>query len=244
MSFKIGFDNEKYLKTQSEHIRQRISQFGDKLYLEFGGKLFDGNILYDEEDIPVYTSNTTRGTEEERPVGDTRSFLDYLHSQINDFDISPTERDIIEVLIGSLNENGFIDRSIDGISDDLLFKFNTDASRSEIEAAIQTLQKFEPAGIGARNLQECLLIQIKRQMADSEHLTPTRRDILQLEQDIISNHFDSFKQQDTASIASSTGAGEDQVAKAFEAISRLNPRPGLALSESADTGYPRPAGWL
>ena len=193
--------------------------------------------LYDEEDIPVYTSNTTRGTEEERPVGDTRSFLDYLHSQINDFDISPTERDIIEVLIGSLNENGFIDRSIDGISDDLLFKFNTDASRSEIEAAIQTLQKFEPAGIGARNLQECLLIQIRRQLADSEHLTPTRREILQLEQDIISNHFDSFKQQDTASVTSSTGAGEDQVAKAFEAISRLNPRPGLALSESADTGY-------
>ncbi len=192
--------------------------------------------LYDDEDIPVYTSNTASSIDDERPVGDTKSFLEYLYSQINDFDVSPTQRTIIEVLIGSLDQNGFIDRSIDGISDDLLFKFDTDVTNSEIEQAVATLQKFEPAGIGARNLQECLLIQISRQMADADH-NPARHDLLGLEHDIITNCFDKFRRQDTASVASELNTDTDRVKKAFEAIAHLNPRPGLALSESADMGY-------
>ena len=84
----------------------------------------DNYNTYDDEDIPVYTQRSGRDMEQDRPIGDTKSFIDYLHSQIADFDTTDTQRSIIDVLIGSLDDNGFIDRSISGISDDLLFKFN------------------------------------------------------------------------------------------------------------------------
>lgn len=193
--------------------------------------------LYDVEDIPVYTSRTNRDMEEDRPIGDTKSFLDDLYSQISDFNVTDRQREIIEVLIGSLNANGFIDRSIAGISDDLLFKFNIDATADEIMQSILTLQKFEPAGIGARNLKECLLIQVNRQMADTDSNNGNRREILELEQVILKNYFDLFKQQDIEMISMKTGAPQTIVTKAMLGLSHLNPRPGLALNESADMGY-------
>ena len=193
--------------------------------------------MYDEEDIPVYTSRSVPNEDSERPVGDTKSFLDYLYGQINDFDVTDVQQIIIEILIGSLNENGFIDRSIEGISDDLLFKFNIDATDAEIEESIRILQKFDPPGIGARNLQECLLIQIDRLLGDTDEADAARRSMLMLEHDIIQQHFENFKHKRIQTISHALGVDEALVGKAFDGISRLNPRPGLALSESADHGY-------
>lgn len=210
-----------------------------------------------DEEIPVYTSRTNRSDEDDRPIGDTKSFIDYLYSQIGDFDVTDAQRQIIEVLIGSLDANGFIDRTVSGISDDLLFKFDIDASTADIETAIGVLQKFEPAGIGARNLQECLIIQLDRQLADnpSVHVAPHHSAIvdnhsalvdnpsdsvnntLHLAKRIVTECFNDFKRQDTATVASKLGVSQDDVKSAFERISRLNPRPGLALSEAADSGY-------
>lgn len=197
----------------------------------------DNYNTYDDEDIPVYTQRSGRDMEQDRPIGDTKSFIDYLHSQIADFDTTDTQRTIIDVLIGSLDDNGFIDRSISGISDDLLFKFNIDATDADIEAAIQTLQKFEPAGIGARNLQECLILQIDRQLSETSADNHDMIRLLKTEYTIVHDHFQLFKQQNITMLSSALGVDEDHVRKALDGISHLNPRPGLALSESADTGY-------
>ncbi|MBQ9175859.1 MAG: RNA polymerase factor sigma-54 [Bacteroidaceae bacterium] len=193
--------------------------------------------VYDVEDIPVYTSKSNRDMEEDRPIGDTKSFIDDLYNQISDFNVTDRQREIIEVLIGSLDANGFIDRNIAGISDDLLFKFNIDATKEDIEKSIHTLQKFEPAGIGARNLQECLLIQVDRQLADTPDRFGERYDLLSLERTILSKYFDLFKHQNVEQLAIETGASPDMVGKALLGLSHLNPRPGLALNESSDMGY-------
>jgi len=187
---------------------------------------------YSEDDIPVYTPSTGRNYEETMPIGDTKSFIEDLKRQIYDFNITPKQQELIEYLIGTLDDRGFIDRPLASIADDLLFHFNIDADLAEVEEAMKILQQFEPAGIGARNLQECLIIQLDRKLENCSD--EVRKARLLLERDIIQNHFDVLQHQHIEQLVKLTQASPEQVAKAIEGIRKLNPRPGLALSESAD----------
>ena len=166
------------------------------------------------------------------PIGDTKSFIEDLKRQVYDFNITPKQQELIEYLIGTLDDRGFIDRPLSSIADDLLFQFNIDADLAEVEEAMKILQQFEPAGIGARNLQECLTIQLDRKLENCTDAVRKAR--LQLERDIIQNHFDVLQHQNTEQLVHLTQASHEQVARAMEGIRKLNPRPGLALSESAD----------
>lgn len=187
---------------------------------------------YGEDDIPVYIPTTGKSYEEVMPIGDTKSFIEDLKRQIYDFDMTEKQQELIEYLIGTLDNRGFIDRPLASISDDLLFHFNIDASTAEIEEAMRILQQFEPSGIGARNLQECLTIQLDRKL---ENVTDgTRKARLELERDIIQHHFDLLQHQNLERIVKATHASREQVEQAVEGIGRLNPRPGLALCEAAD----------
>lgn len=187
---------------------------------------------YSEDDIPVYTPTSGRNYEETMPIGDTKSFIEDLKRQVYDFNITPKQQELIEYLIGTLDDRGFIDRPLSSIADDLLFQFNIDADLAEVEEAMKILQQFEPAGIGARNLQECLTIQLDRKLENCTDAVRKAR--LQLERDIIQNHFDVLQHQNTEQLVHLTQASHEQVARAMEGIRKLNPRPGLALSESAD----------
>lgn len=187
---------------------------------------------YGEDDTPVYIPTTGKSYEEVMPIGDTKSFIEDLKRQIYDFDMTEKQQELIEYLIGTLDNRGFIDRPLASISDDLLFHFNIDASTAEIEEAMRILQQFEPSGIGARNLQECLTIQLDRKL---ENVTDgTRKARLELERDIIQHHFDLLQHQNLERIVKATHASREQVEQAVEGIGRLNPRPGLALCEAAD----------
>jgi len=192
----------------------------------------DQDDIYGEDDIPVYTPNGRRAYDEEIPIGDTKSFIDELKRQIYDFDTTERQQELIEFLIGTLDKNGFIDRPLASLSDDLLFHFNIDADSKEIEEALKILQQFEPAGIGARNLKECLLIQIDRQREGENSAGQQER--LDLEHDIIENHFDLLQRQNIEGLVNSTRHSKELIEKALDGIGRLNPRPGLALNESAD----------
>ena len=187
---------------------------------------------YSEDDIPVYTPSTGRNFEEPMPIGDTKSFIEDLKRQIYDFNITPKQQELIEYLIGTLDDRGFIDRPLASIADDLLFHFNIDADLAEVEEAMKILQQFEPAGIGARNLKECLTIQLDRKLENCSD--EVRKARLLLERDIIQNHFDMLQHQNIEQLVRLTNASHEQVVKAIEGIRKLNPRPGLALNESAD----------
>ena len=82
---------------------------------------------YSEDDIPVYTPTSGRNYEETMPIGDTKSFIEDLKRQVYDFNITPKQQELIEYLIGTLDDRGFIDRPLSSIADDLLFQFNIDA---------------------------------------------------------------------------------------------------------------------
>ena len=108
----------------------------------------------DSEELPVYTAGGGE-SRSEIPLGDTKSFVDELLSQTGDHEMADEKQEeLVRYLIGSLNDNGFIDRPLPSISDDLLFNHNVDASVEELEAALNVLQHFDPAGIGARDLRE------------------------------------------------------------------------------------------
>lgn len=213
-------DRNEDVDVASEDIQQNDREDGQDDY------------AYSEDDIPVYTPSTGRNYEETMPIGDTKSFIEDLKRQIYDFNITPKQQELIEYLIGTLDDRGFIDRPLVSIADDLLFHFNIDADLAEVEEAMHILQQFEPAGIGARNLQECLTIQLDRKLENCSD--EVRRERLLLERDIIQNHFDVLQHQHIEQLVKLTQASPEQVAKAIEGIRKLNPRPGLALSESAD----------
>ena len=190
--------------------------------------------LYDTDDLPVYTSQTSsREAQAEIPIGDTRSFIEDLEAQIADYDVTPRERELIRYLIGSLDDRGFVDRPLAGIADDLLFNHNIEVSHEELSKALGTLQQFDPPGIGARNLQECLLIQIDRLLSD-ESDAASSADLLKLCRRIIADEFALFERNDTERLAQKLGITTDRLRQAIQTIGRLNPHPGRSLHEAAD----------
>jgi RNA polymerase sigma-54 factor len=198
---------------------------------------------YGNDELTNYSQKaSTREEGSEIPIGDTRSFIEDLQAQISEYEVTDKQRELIEYLIGSLDERGFVDRSLVQISDDLLFDHNVQASVSELEDALAILQQFEPCGIGARNLRECLLLQIDRQLqsddlADEASLSAQQkatRNLLLLERRIIADHFDLFERNDPERLAQRLDISPERLRLAIAAISKLNPHPGRSLHEAAD----------
>ncbi len=188
----------------------------------------------DSEELPVYSPG---GGEDrtEMPVGDTKSFVDELLSQIGDHTVSDEKQEeLVRYLIGSLNDSGFIDRPLSSISDDLLFNHNVDASVDELEAALKVLQCFDPPGIGARDLRECMLLQLERKMEDTPKAGNLHRlMVLGLARQAVEKYFDLFKNNDRRKLAEKLDIPDDMFEEVLSALHKLNPRPGLSLNESA-----------
>lgn len=185
----------------------------------------------DSEELPVYTAQTEAKTE--IPIGDTRSFIDELRDQMAEHEMADDkQRELVEYLIGSLNDNGFIDRQLRQISDDLLFHHNIDASEQEVENALHVLQRFDPPGIGARDLQECMRIQIERKLEDLEEDGDSqRKTYLQLALKMINHYFHLFRRNEQERIRQEMNVDATTLKNVIAELARLNPRPGLALNE-------------
>ena len=117
----------------------------------------------DDEDLPVYHSGPSYDEEREEMVyGETLSFYDQLKEQVGLLPLDERQRYIMEYIIGSLDEDGLLRKTLDSIADELAIYHNIDTNEHELQKLLEMLQDFDPAGIGARSLQECLLLQIKR----------------------------------------------------------------------------------
>jgi len=193
--------------------------------------------LNDDGELPVYSARNGGGEDREIPIGDTKSFIEDLEAQIGEFDVTDKQRQLIAYLIGSLDGRGFIDRPLSSISDDLLFYQNIDATPEELEQALQILQQFEPCGIGARNLQECLLLQIDQKIRTlSEQKTSNLSALhdLKTAREILADHFKLLERHDITKLAEAMGTSVEDIREAQKVIARLNPHPGRALNEAAD----------
>ncbi len=178
----------------------------------------------DDEELPVYHGGSQIGeAREEMVYGASESFYDLLKDQMGVLDLTEHQQEIMEYLIGSLDDDGLLRKSLSTISDELAIYHNIDATEQEIETVLLRLQEFDPAGIGARSLQECLLIQIARR-DDSK--------VKQLMQKVITDYFDYFTRKHWQHIQRALSLTDEQATALFGELRRLNPRPGASMGET------------
>ncbi len=178
----------------------------------------------DDEDLPVYQSGSSYSEDREEMVyGETESFYDQLKEQVGEMELTDKERDIIEYLIGSLDDDGLLRKDLSIVSDELAIYHNIDASVKEIEHVLLILQAFDPAGIGARSLQECLLLQIERR--DPSKL----RDLMER---VVNDYFEAFTRKHWDKIQEDLKLNDTQAEALFQELRKLNPRPGASLGET------------
>lgn len=180
------------------------------------------------DDVPSYLYNQREETRQEMPLGDTKSFMDDLIGQISDYDLNEHQQELLKYLIGSLNDDGFIERDIPGLVTDIILYHDIETDEEELTYLLHILQQFDPAGIGARNTRECLLIQLERR-----NIAENPSELI--EHRIIADYYDDLVNQRVESLARKLGVTVQRIHEAFENLSKLNPRPGIALCESANT---------
>lgn len=177
------------------------------------------------DETPDYKlqSNNYSDDDEDRemPFTATVTFHQDLLQQLNTFVLSDEERDIAEFLVGSIDDSGYLRRNLIDIVDDLAFTQGIYTDESQVEKILQIVHELEPAGVGARNLQECLLLQLKQK-------TPT--DSVAIAQDIIENQFDAFTKKHYEKLLHKFGITQEQLKKSIEEIEKLNPKPGGAFT--------------
>ena len=180
------------------------------------------------DDDNDYSSDYQSGGEttprEEIPIDAGISFFDVLKEQLGEQPLTDKEEAIGLFLIGSLDDDGWLRKSIPEIVEVLAFKADIDTTADEVERVLHVIQQFDPAGVGARNLQECLLLQLER----GEEQQVARR--------ILTECFDDFAAKRWERIPDALGISKEEADKALIELTRLNPHPGSALSEMVGRG--------
>lgn len=180
--------------------------------------------LSDDEtpDYKLQANNYSDDDEDrEAPFAAPVTFHQDLINQLNTFILSDEDREVAEFLVGSIDDMGYIRRSISDIVDDLAFTQGIYTDEENVERILHVVHELEPSGVGARDLQECLLLQLK-------HKTPTES--VELAIDIIENQFEQFTKKHYDKLLHKYGVSQDQLKKAIEEIEKLNPKPGGAFS--------------
>lgn len=179
-----------------------------------------------DDQMPDYNTdryNTQNADYEEMVYGNTTSFYDKLKEQMDMQILTDKEKQIMEYLIGSLDEDGLLRKDLDSICDELIIYHNIDVSEKEIEHVLHKLQSFDPAGVGGRSLQECLLLQVKR--LPKGVLRKTMKEVFE-------DYFDEFTKKHWDKIKSGLELNETQLETLKDEIRKLNPKPGASLGET------------
>jgi RNA polymerase sigma-54 factor len=189
---------------------------------------FDISEYIDEEgsDYKTRVNNTSKDDEERViPLSGEQSFQERLTEQLHMLDLDDKQFIIADTIIGNLDESGYLKRDVEAIVDDLAFSANVQTSEGEVEEILKLIQDLDPAGVGARDLQECLLIQIQRKQ-DGDITKFTAKVILE-------QFFEEFTKKHYDKIAKKLEIEDQDLKEAIDEILRLNPKPGGSMKESA-----------
>ena len=151
------------------------------------------------------------------------SFHEYLLQQLGMAKMNEVDRKIAEQIIGSIDDEGYLRREVSALVDDLAFRQNIDCSEQQVEDIIRLIQQFDPPGVAARDLKECLLIQLQRQKAEGKEVD--------LAISAIEQYFDEFSKKHYDKIQRGLGIDGEGLRDVFRQITRLNPRPGANFSD-------------
>lgn len=178
-----------------------------------------------EDDIPSYQFQQGNGrTAETMEYGDTLTFYDHLQEQASEYDLNEHKQTLLQYLIGSLDEDGLLRKPLRQMADELAIYQAIDTTEEELEEVLHTLWQFDPPGIGARSLQECLRLQILRGPENTQ-----RTLMLQ----IVDGLWEDFTHNRWDIIARRMKLTEGQTSALQHELTRLNPRPGSSLGEQS-----------
>ena len=185
-----------------------------------------------EDDIPDYKlqeHNRNKGeVAEEIPFSDSVSFYEMLLEQLSMQHLTEEEETIAEYLIGTLDDDGWLRKDFSFLIDELAIYRGIYTNEENLERILSIIQSFDPAGIGARSLQECLLLQLKRKPD-----TPIKK----VETEIIERYCDDFTRKNKEKIMQRLDISEEVYDEAISELTKLNPRPGSSLGDIVDKNY-------
>ncbi len=184
---------------------------------------------YLDDDSPDYkTSANNKGKDDDNkvmPLSSGQTFQERLTEQLHLLDLNDKEFMIADTIIGNLDESGYLNREIEALVDDLAFSANVETTEDEIENILDLIQELDPAGIGARDLRECLLLQIERKQ-DGDITKYTAKKILE-------DYFEEFTKKHYDKIQAKLEIEDEDLRDAIAEIIKLNPKPGGSMKESA-----------
>ncbi len=187
-----------------------------------------------EDDTPSYKSriNNYSKDDKQRPIYMTngRSLQEFLTEQLGYKNLTERELNLAKYLVGSIDEDGYLRRDLESISDDVAFTVGIEVSVAELERILSVIHELEPTGVGARNLQECLLLQIDQ----FSHLNTTQK----LSRKIIASHYDEFVKTHYEKLMLRLQIDEEQFREAIDEIKRLSPKPGNLYNEGGTDTTP------
>lgn len=196
---------------------------------------FDLNDYINEDDIPSYKLKTNNySSDDERrevPFVSGISFHENLQNQLRLRNLSEMETRIGTYVIGNIDDSGYLQRPVDAIVDDLAFTQNINIGEQDVKNVLGVIQQFDPSGVGASDLKDCLLIQLDRKMRES----PSDR--IELAIKIIGRYFNDFTKKHYQKIMKRAEISEEQLKEAMNEILKLNPKPGNSLSETSKTNH-------
>ena len=244
----------KLIQLSTQELEQKIqSEIGENPALENGKEIttaesdsdaYEENQTIDaqnididsylsDDDIPAYrtqVSNYSADQEEKNiPVSGGISFHQMLSSQLQNLILNEQEEEIATFLVGSIDESGYIRRSVDEIIDDLAFTQNIFIEQATLLRVLKKVQGLDPPGVGARSLQECLQLQLERKQ------NPSKPVILAL--NIITKAFNEFSKKHYQKLMDKFGVDQEKLKEVFEIVSKLNPKPGGALANTSQNTH-------
>ena len=187
-----------------------------------------------EDETPSYKSriNNYSKDDKQRPVYLTegRSLQEYLIEQLGYRNLPEREQRLAVYLVGSLDEDGYLRRDLESVADDIAFTVGIETTAAELERVLGVIHELEPAGVGARNLQECLLLQMDQLPSD----TPARR----LARRILTSYFDEFVKKHYEKLIARLQVSEEEFREAIAEIRHLSPKPGNLYAEGGTDTTP------
>ena len=194
---------------------------------EYEGDRDEGDVNVDEylSDEPDNYNQNYYSNQEEKTNFQTKeslSFHQFLDNQSKNLILTDSEKPICEFLIGSIDESGYLRREIEDIIDDLAFTQNIVANTNEVLSVLEKIHDLDPPGVGARSLQECLLIQLKKKNNSKESIINSIN--------LIENEFELFSKKKFSRISEKLNLSQEDLKLVIEEISRLNPKPGGSIT--------------
>ena len=191
-----------------------------------GGSL-EENYGPQDDDIPSYNLHVNNWGKDERPEYNTfsvkQSFTQSLQEQLGYRNLTDHQRTVASFIIGSLDEDGYLRRDIESLVDDLAFRAGVESSAQEVEQMLKVIQDFEPSGVGARDLRECLLLQL-----EDKKRTPSVENAIR----VLETQFEAFKNRHFQKIMTRLHLSEEEMKAVLDEIRRLNPSPGGQIDDS------------